>query len=306
MKDEEKNTQGSEKQSRGDAIKRWAKKPWFWPAVYLSACGILLSTFFLVQDGEDQAVDPADEQEEEHEEAGSEEDEREPADDEDAEQDAVPVTTEVEQLEMPVTDESEVEVIGTFYHPDSSTSAQQDALVYYNQMYYQNKGIDVAREDGEAFDVTAAASGDVVKAEQDPLLGHVVEIEHDEGLVSVYQSLEDLEVEEGDSITKGSVVGLAGRNLFNSEAGIHAHFEIRHDGQAMDPEELIGEPLDQIAEKIEEEGDEITEEEMHEDHEELPEPEEDEEDDEVEEDPEEDEELDAEEVDEDELDDWLE
>ncbi|MBM7631422.1 M23 family metallopeptidase [Geomicrobium sediminis] len=229
MKDQEKKV-SQEKENQGQ-MKQITKKPWFWPAVYLSVCAVLLSSFFIFQGG---GTDLAD-------------DEGEPAEEEsifdfgnDAnDEEAMPVGVEEEHMQLPVFDESVVEVVGHFYDHNATAEEQEAALVYYNQTYYQNKGIDLANPDGESFDVTAALSGEVIKAEQDPLLGHVVEISHGSDLVTAYHSLEGLQVEEGDTVTKGTIIGSAGENEYNQDAGVHAHFEVRQSGVAYNPMEAL-------------------------------------------------------------------
>ncbi|GAK13035.1 M23 family metallopeptidase [Geomicrobium sp. JCM 19039] len=230
MKDQEKKvSQSKEKENQGQ-VKEITKKPWFWPAVYLTVCAVLLSSFFMFQGGGTDLAeeDPTEENEGIFDFNTDSEDEE-----------AVPVGTEEEQMQLPVFDESVVNVVGHFYDHNATAEEQEAALVYYNQTYYQNKGIDLANADGETFDVTAALSGEVVRAEQDSLLGHVVEISHGDDLVTAYHSLQDLQVEEGDTITKGSIIGTAGENEYNRDAGVHVHFEVRENGVAYNPMDVM-------------------------------------------------------------------
>ena len=136
---------------------------------------------------------------------------------------------------MPVVDESEVAVVGTFFDYESSTEEQVDSLIRYNNFYHQNKGIDLASKDGASFDVTAVMSGTVVKSEEDALLGQVVHIEHAQDVVTIYQSLGESSVENGQTVKQGDVIGQAGKNLYNSEAGVHLHFELRKQGVPVNP-----------------------------------------------------------------------
>ncbi|WP_185819735.1 M23 family metallopeptidase [Salibacterium salarium] len=238
MKDEEKQQSAArEKRGAGSKLRRWSKNKWFWPAAYLSACAILLGTYFLIQNpvGTDQSdeEDPFGEEEEyaEENERGTDE------------ENSTPTAAEDETMQMPVSDEESVDIIGYYYDHDAAAEEQQDALVYYNNMYYQNKGIDIADQDGEAFEVTAAATGEVVNVEEDDILGHVVDVKHGDDIVTSYSSLEGIEVVEGDTITQGSVLGKASRNLYNSDAGIHAHFEIRRNGEPVNPTEAFHQSL---------------------------------------------------------------
>ncbi|WP_240376142.1 M23 family metallopeptidase [Bacillus piscicola] len=221
MKDEEK-----QRQPKGAG---WTKKSWFWPAAYFSAGAVILGAYFLIQSpaGTDQADEGPAIEENEWDNASGEWD--------DQDGDAMPTASGDETIEMPVMDEEGVDIIGYYYNHDAAAEEQQDALVYYNNMYYQNKGIDIAAKDGETFEVTAAATGEVIRAEKDSVNGYIVEVKHDDNIVTSYSSLEDLRVEEGDTITQGSVIGMAARNLYNSDAGIHAHFEVRNNGEPLDP-----------------------------------------------------------------------
>ena len=44
---------------------------------------------------------------------------------------------------------------------------QEAALVFYNNRYEPNKGIDIAVKDGKPFDVVASLSGNVTKIQED-------------------------------------------------------------------------------------------------------------------------------------------
>ncbi|MFV8826350.1 peptidoglycan DD-metalloendopeptidase family protein [Alkalihalobacterium sp. APHAB7] len=239
MRDEEK--QQSSKQSdevKKFNVQRFLRKKWMLPAVYLGAAAIVLSAFFLMQNQDNTALeDPSGVTQ--------------PMEDgiEVIEGEAVPVTSANEVIKMPVANESEVDIVGYFYDFNSSAEEQEAALVYYNNMYYQNRGIDIAKEDGESFEVTAALSGTVVKAEKDPLLGHVVEINHEDGVITHYHSLEGLEVEEGSSVKQGDIIGRAGRNLYNAEAAVHVHFEIRHNGNAVNPLDYFNQNLETLVDE---------------------------------------------------------
>ncbi|MBB6450451.1 stage II sporulation protein Q [Geomicrobium halophilum] len=234
MKDEEKKiSESREKENQGGQIKQWSRKPWFWPAVYLTVCAVLLSSFFVFQGGESDIAEDS-------------EDEGFGYDSEPQEEEALPVGAEAEEMQLPVRDEDVVDVVGYFYDYNATNEEQEDALVYYNQTYYQNKGIDLANPDGEAFEVAAALSGEVVKAEQDPLLGNVVELSHDDEIVTAYHSLQDLEVSEGDVVAKGDALGTAGENTYNRDAGVHVHFEVRQDGVAFNPEEMLNQTISEM------------------------------------------------------------
>lgn len=215
-------------------LQKLTKKRWVLPAVYLGLAALVISTVIWLQgtDG-DIAVDDT----------NLDQGQIQDGDTDVNYEDALPVTTSNEVFKMPVVNEEEVEIIGYFFDFNGTEEEKQAALVFYDNTYYQNKGIDIAMESGDAFDVVAALSGTVVKAENDALLGNVVHIEHDNNVVTVYQSLDNVKVEEGQSVKQGDVLGQAGRNLYNQDAGVHVHFEIRQDGAPVNPLDFFNQPV---------------------------------------------------------------
>ena len=161
-------------------------------------------------------------------------------------QEAVEVNATKENFTIPALDPDSVNVVKKFYDPNASTEEQEAALVFYNNSYRMNKGIDIAKEDQKEFDVVASLSGTVAKAKNDPILGYVVEIEHENDVVTVYQSLADINVQAGDKVEQYELIGTAGKNLFNEEDGIHVHFEIRQNGTAVNPLTYMDKPVTSI------------------------------------------------------------
>ncbi|GAF65049.1 hypothetical protein BTS2_1946 [Bacillus sp. TS-2] len=233
--DENKRSSNQEKNSLSVNVKRLMRKRWAAPALYLVvAAGILSAVFFL--QGENESTNPESQTEINDSGIGLN-----PFDEE-----AMEVTISNEVLEMPVSEDSEVEIVGPFYDTNGTLEDQQKALVFYDNMYYQNKGIDYARADGESFEVTAALSGTVVKAQKDALLGYVVELNHENGIVTHYHSLEGVSVSEGETVKQGEALGNAGRNMYNTDAGVHVHFELRNDGIPVNPTDLFKQPIDTL------------------------------------------------------------
>ncbi|MBU9710591.1 M23 family metallopeptidase [Evansella tamaricis] len=220
-----------------EKLKRLMRKRWAAPALYLGLAAVVLTTFIWIAGLGDEVSDERD-SEFDIEYSG---DLDQPLD-QDGE-DAVPVTAANEVFQLPVVDENAVTVVGTFFDFESSSEDQVNSLIQYNNYYYQNTGIDISSEDGESFDVVAAMSGTVIKAEEDALFGQVVHIEHDNDVVTIYQALDGVKVEAGQTVTQGDVIGKAGRNLFNTEAGIHLHFEIRKEGVPVNPTEFMDQPM---------------------------------------------------------------
>src|SRR5207237_7477360 len=77
------------------------------------------------------------------------------------------------------------------------------------------------------------APGRVVRVSQLGTYGLTVIVEHGGGDYSIYGSLARSDVAQGQSVTKGQVIG--GVGISDPELPPHLHFEIRHGGPAVDP-----------------------------------------------------------------------
>lgn len=230
MKDEEKQTQKTVP-LKGRRMGKFMKKRWVYPAIYLAFAAVVLASVLWYQNGASNSKDTPN--------GAFQNNEK-----------AVPVSVSKEVFKMPAKDPKSVVIKKEFFNPDASAKEQEAALVFYNNIYYQNKGIDLAIESGKTFDVTAAMSGNVTKSVKDPELGYVVEVEHANGLITHYSSLASVKVKEGDMVNQGEVVGAAGQNLYDKDAKIHAHFEIRKDGIAVDPVSAWNQSASQIEKQV--------------------------------------------------------
>lgn len=136
-------------------------------------------------------------------------------------------------------DQTQVAVVAPFYDAKSTSENREAALIETSDnKIIANMGIDFGKND-LAFDVQAALSGVVTVAEKNPINGNVVQIKHANGLVTVYNSLSDLQVKAGDEVKQGQVIAKAGQDELEKDLGVHLHFEVRKDGKAIDPSTLI-------------------------------------------------------------------
>lgn len=236
MRDEEKQT------SQGSKWQSTLRKKWVFPAIYIASAALILTSVLWFQNSSDEQAE-SDNYGYEH-----QVDKQYTQDQSFDGEEALPVTLTEENFQMPILDESTVFIKKNFYDYDASTEDQESALVFYNNTYYPNTGIDIAMETGESFDVVAALSGTVIKAEKDQLLGQVVLVEHDNGVATHYQSLENVVVEAGQYVEQGEVIGVAGRSVYNQDAGVHVHFEIRKDNNPVNPIEFFNQPISSLNE----------------------------------------------------------
>jgi murein DD-endopeptidase MepM/ murein hydrolase activator NlpD len=96
-------------------------------------------------------------------------------------------------------------------------------------------GVDLAEAYGA--DIHAAASGRVVHAGPAGGYGNMVEIDHGNGLATRYAHMSETLVEEGQEIDKGAVLGRLGST--GRSTGPHLHYEVRVDGEPVDPERYL-------------------------------------------------------------------
>lgn len=86
--------------------------------------------------------------------------------------------------------------------------------------------------------VKAAADGRVIFSEWSAATGHVIIIEHNYGLLTVYKHNSSLTKEQGDFVRSGEVIALAGSSGELS-TGPHLHFELWKDGNPVNPSDYI-------------------------------------------------------------------
>ena len=128
-----------------------------------------------------------------------------------------------------------------FYNAEDDIDRQKESIVYYNNTYMPNTGIDYVAE--EKFEVTSILDGTVIDIKEDELLGKIVEVRHENEFVSSYAGLSEISVQKGEAITQGTKIGISGTNKINESLGNHLHFEIYKNGVNVDPLKIIGQKL---------------------------------------------------------------
>jgi murein DD-endopeptidase MepM/ murein hydrolase activator NlpD len=96
-------------------------------------------------------------------------------------------------------------------------------------------GFDIAAVTGS--EVSAAARGTVVHAGLAGTYGNLVTVRHDNGFETRYAHLSAVDVNVGDLVEAGQDLGKVGTT--GQSTGPHLHFEVRHDGTAIDPAPLL-------------------------------------------------------------------
>jgi murein DD-endopeptidase MepM/ murein hydrolase activator NlpD len=96
-------------------------------------------------------------------------------------------------------------------------------------------GIDIDLYDNPNAPIVASRGGTVVYAGGDPCCsyGYYVIIEHENGVQTLYAHLSRIRVSEGETVSQGETIGTGGKT--GNATGNHLHFEIRVDGNVVDP-----------------------------------------------------------------------
>lgn len=128
----------------------------------------------------------------------------------------------------------DVTIARYFYDYQATEEEQQKSLIYYENTYIPNSGVDYKSE--EIFDVVSVLDGKVTKVEENNLLGKIIEVTHDNNLISVYQSLSETLVVEGDNVLQGQIIGKSGESNISKDLGNHLHFELIHNSKNVNPE----------------------------------------------------------------------
>ena len=100
-------------------------------------------------------------------------------------------------------------------------------------------GIDIQAEAGTA--VVSTSAGIVLSVEEDGRMGTTIQVDHRNGYVSTYASLQpETSVRAGDEIPAGAVLGAVGNtSLTEAGLGAHLHFSVARDGELIDPAEFL-------------------------------------------------------------------
>ena len=94
----------------------------------------------------------------------------------------------------------------------------------------QHKGADLMATRGS--EVLAMAAGTVTMAQWHYSYGNVVEVDHGNGISTLYAHLESMDVAVGDKVAQGQQIGTVGST--GNTTGVQCHVEVRQDGALRD------------------------------------------------------------------------
>lgn len=96
-------------------------------------------------------------------------------------------------------------------------------------------GVDVRAAEGTP--ILAAGAGVVKRAGVRGGYGNAVEIDHGNGVTTLYAHAQSLSVQVGDKIAEGQALGLVGQT--GKATGPHLHFEVRKDNKPINPQRAL-------------------------------------------------------------------
>ena len=117
----------------------------------------------------------------------------------------------------PYTDQN-VTIGKYFYNYKGEANQQEKSIIYHNDTYLQNSGIDFISQN--PFDVVSVLNGTVANVSENETLGKIVEISHDNALITIYQSLSEVNVNIDDQVLRGQIIGKSGDANISTDLNI--------------------------------------------------------------------------------------
>ena len=88
--------------------------------------------------------------------------------------------------------------------------------------------------------------GTVTSIKDDKSLGKIVEVTHSNDMISIYQSLSEVNVVENQEIKQGMIVGKSGTCNLEKDLNNHLHFELIVKGLVVNPENYYDKKVSEI------------------------------------------------------------
>ncbi|HLO13141.1 MAG TPA: peptidoglycan DD-metalloendopeptidase family protein, partial [Pseudoneobacillus sp.] len=117
---------------------------------------------------------------------------------------------------------------GSMVWPVSGGYVSSQMGYRWNRMH---KGIDIARPSDRT--IKAADNGVVIFAGWDGGYGNKIIVDHQNGYKTVYGHLAEIDVNVGQTVPKGSKIGVMGST--GDSTGVHLHFEVYKNGALVNP-----------------------------------------------------------------------
>ena len=146
-------------------------------------------------------------------------------------------------INKPYNDES-VKIVKNYYSMSDDEEIQQNSIIYYENTYMPSSGVSYGNDND--FDVISILDGKVIEVKEDDILGNVIVIQHDNGIMSSYQSVKDINVKKDDNVKQGDIIAKSSTSNISTDLGNHLYFELMINGLNVDPEDYYGKCIDEI------------------------------------------------------------
>ncbi len=143
-------------------------------------------------------------------------------------------------------DDETVNVAIPYYNQNDDDKTQQESLIYFENIYMQNTGIMYTSEN--KFNVLAVLDGKVKNIKDDEIMGKIIEIEHNSNTITIYQSVDNINVSVGQQITQGQIIAQAANNQIVDTKLNALHFEVYRNGELINPESFYKLSIQEINE----------------------------------------------------------
>lgn len=155
----------------------------------------------------------------------------------------IPVVNTKTTIIRPYTD-SDVKIVKNFYNYQGTEDEQKESIIYYQDTYMPSSGVSYGKD--TEFDVVAILDGKVTKVSNDDTVGNIITIEHDNGIVSTYESIKDITVKEGDTVKQGAKIATSSTANITSDLKNHLYFELSIKEKLVNPEDYFDKSIDEI------------------------------------------------------------
>lgn len=140
-----------------------------------------------------------------------------------------------DKIIKPYEDDTVEKAIG-FYDRSDDSKIQEKCLIYYENTYMPNSGILYSSD--KPFDVINVLDGTIEDIMADSIMGNIVTVRHSNNLVTVYQSLNEVNFIVGDVVKQGDVIGTSGTNKIKTDSENMLLFEVIYNGVNINPEKF--------------------------------------------------------------------
>lgn len=140
----------------------------------------------------------------------------------------------------------EVKIIKSYYDYKSEENAQENSIINYDNTYIQNNGV-IYGGPKEPFEIRSVLDGKVTSIKEDKVLGKTVTIEHENNIVTIYQGLSEVTVNENDEIAQATIIGKSGQSNIVKDVNNILLFQITSNGNYINPELTFDKQTTEIA-----------------------------------------------------------